>query len=151
MELSELCGEVNNWFDRDQPKFEGSFEIAGGLLVDAETLGIQVGQYFRIIGSVFNDGAHKYTGQPDESLKAETFSGSVCLMAVPKAFLDLADEIGAWQTKYKDVAMSPLASESLAPTSYSYSLNTGAGGGSGATWQNIFASRLTKWRRIRPL
>lgn len=151
MKLSELCGEVNNWFDRDQPKYHGSFTIADGLLTDAESLGIQVGQYFRIIGSVFNDGAWKYTGQPDEGLTDETFSGSVCLMAVPKDFLELADEIGAWQEKYKDVAMSPLASESLAPTSYSYSLNTGAGSGSRATWQNIFSSRLNKWRRIRPL
>lgn len=150
MMLSELCGEVNNWFDRDQPKYRGKFTIENGVISYAESLGIQIGQYYRIIGSVFNDGAHKYTGEPDDDLTDEVFTGSVCLMAVPKDFLALATEIGEWQDKYKDVMMSPLASESLAPTSYSYSLNTGAGGGMGTSWQNVFASRLTKWRKIRP-
>ena len=148
--LTELCSEVNNWFDRNQPKFSGRFSISGGVISGAESMGLQIGQYYRIIDSVFNDGVHKYTGQPDEGLTNETFSGSVWLMAVPKEFISLSDEIDAWQTKYKDVTSSPLASESLSPTSYSYSLNTSAGGGTGATWQNIFASRLTKWRKMRP-
>lgn len=150
MNLSELCGEVNNWFDRDQPKYHGSFTIADGLLEEAESIGIQVGQYFRIIGSVFNDGAHKYTGESDEELTDEVFSGSVCLMAVPKEFVDLAKEIGDWLNKYGESMMSPLASESLSPTSYSYSMNTGAGSGTGTSWQNVFSSRLNRWRKIRP-
>jgi len=146
--LTELCGELNNWFDRNQPKKSGEFTIADGLFSD--DLGLQVGQYYRVIGSVFNDGVHQYTGEPDEGLKNETFSGSVWLMAVPKEVVELADDIEAWSEKYKDVSYSPFASESLAPTSYSYSVNTGAGNGTGATWQNIFSSRLTKWRKIRP-
>ena len=141
---------MNNWFDRNQPKFSGQFSISGGVISGAESMGLQIGQYYRIIDSVFNDGVHKYTGQPDEGLKNETFSGCVWLLAIPKEFINLSDEIDAWQTKYKDIASSPLASESLSPTSYSYSLNTSAGGGAGATWQNIFASRLTKWRKMRP-
>ena len=148
--LSELCSEVNNYFDRDQPKHKGTFTISDGALVGASGLGLQIGQYYRIIGSVFNDGVHKYTDKPDEYLEDEVFTGFVCLMAVPKDFISLADEITAWNLKYKEASMSPLASESLSPTSYSYSLNTGAGGGAGATWQNVFSSRLVKWRKIRP-
>lgn len=147
--LSELCSELNNWFDRGQPKKSGSFHISGGLFT--EDLGLQVGQYFRVIGSVFNDGVHQYTGSADEGLKDEAFSGSVWLMAVPKEVLDLAEKIGEWVVKNNDIALSPYTSENLSPTSYSYSLNTSAGGGSGASWENIFASELTKWRRIRPL
>ena len=148
--LTELCSEVNNYFDRDMPKIKGTFTISGKVLVGAVSYGLQVGQYFRIIGSVFNDGVFQYTGRADEGLTDEVFTGSVWLLAIPKDFIALSDEITAWQTKYKDVAMSPLASESLSPTSYSYSLNTGAGGGTGTSWQNVFASRLTKWRKIRP-
>ncbi len=150
MILSELCGEVNNYFDKNQPKHSGSFTIENGILVNAEALGLQIGQYYRIIGSVFCDGVHKYTGESDEDLTDEVFSGSVCLMAVPKEFADLAKEIGEWVEKYGEASMSPLASESLAPTSYSYSVNTGAGSGAVATWQNVFSSRLNRWRKIRP-
>lgn len=151
MMLTELCGELNNYFDRNLPKFHKPFRIVDGSVENIESLGIQIGQYYRIIGSVFNEGVYQYTGTPDESLHDETFSGSVWLMAVPQEVIDLADEIEAWAEKYKDVSYSPFSSENLAPTSYSYSINTGAGsGGSGATWQNIFSSRLTKWRKTKP-
>ena len=152
MMLTELCGEINNYFDRNMPKYHKPFKIIDGAVENIESLGIQDGQYYRIIGSVFNDGVHKYTAtKPDESLHDETFSGSLWLMAIPQEVIDLAADIEAWAEKYKDVSYSPFASESLAPTSYSYSINTGAGsGGSGATWQNIFSSRLTKWRKTKP-
>ena len=148
MMLSELCSELNNWFNRNQPKKRGEFTISNGLFSDE--LGLQVGQYYRIIGSVFNDGVHQYTGEADSELKDETFNGSVWFMAIPKEVLDLAKDIGDWYEKYGETSYSPFASENLAPTSYSYSVNTGAGNGAGATWQNIFSSRLTKWRKIRP-
>ena len=50
--LTELCSEVNNYFDRDMPKIKGTFTISGKVLVGAVSYGLQVGQYFRIIGSV---------------------------------------------------------------------------------------------------
>ena len=141
---------MHNYFADNQPKFRKSFTISNGMLVGAESLGLQVGQYYRIIDSVFNDGVHQYTGEPDRDLENEVFFGSVWLMAIPKEFIKLSKDIAEWQKKYNDVSVSPLASESLAPTSYSYSLNTGAGSGAVATWQNVFASKLTKWRKMRP-
>jgi len=146
--LSELCSELNNYFDKSQPKKSGEFHISSGHL--SEDVGLQVGQYYRIIGSVFNDGVHQYKTEADADLKDETFSGSVWLMAVPKEFVDLAKEIADWQKKYGEASMNPLSSESLTATSYSYSLNAGSGAsGSGSSWEAVFASRLTKWRRIR--
>lgn len=149
MMLSVLCGELNNWFDRNQPKFHKSFTILNGEFVD-ENLGLQIGQYYRIIGSVFNDGVHKYTGEPDGSLHDETFSGSLWLMAIPQEVIDLADEIEEWAEKYKEAASSPFSSENLSPTSYSYSIKDGTGSGSATTWQNIYSSRLMKWRKTKP-
>lgn len=148
MMLTELCGELNNYFNWNQPKKFGTFHVSSGAVT--EDLGLQIGQYYRIIGSVFNDGVHKYTGNPDEDLIDEIFSGSVWLMAVPKEVVDLAADIAAWRTKYNDISYSPFTSENLGSTSYSYSVNTGAGSGAGATWQNIFSSRLDRWRKTKP-
>lgn len=145
--LTELCQELKNWFDRE--KYFGDFTIESGELVTA--LPLVEGQYFRIIGSLFNDGVHQYGSS--SHLIDESFSGAIWSMAVPPTVIDLAAEIKAWQDKYGGVdsaAMSPYASESFGGYSYSKS---GGGAGSSAnagagTWQGAFASRLNMWRKI---
>ena len=150
--LTELCMELNNWFDRDLPKLLGEVKIENGMVTgDWFSHNIQSGQYFRIIGSVFNDGVHKYTGEADEGLTDETFIGSVRLMAVPKQVIQLAQDIENWQTQYGAQVASPFASESLSASSYSYSkASVSADGTGGASWQASFASRLRPWRKTRP-
>lgn len=148
--LTDICAELNNYFDRDMPKSFGDFSIDSGVLQNADSYGLKVGQYYRIIGSVFNDGVHKWTGEPDEGLVDESFTGAIWLMAVPKELVVLSDEVDEWVEKYGKVAMTPFVSENLSASSYSYTKDTSAGGGNGATWQNIFAKRLSRWRKIRP-
>ena len=116
--LTEICHELNNWFDSLQPEYMGEHTISGGQLDIADK--IQQGQYYRIRGSVFNDGVYLHDG--NENLLDETFNGTVNLMAVPKEFILLTDEIKAWQTKYGNIdseAQSPFASESFGGYSYS--------------------------------
>lgn len=149
--LSELCRELRNWFDRDQPHLHGAFEIKNGTIADQDfTDVIQNNQYFRIQGSVFNDGVYKYDDKLE--LTDELFVGSVALMAVPKEVLDLSAEIDAWQAKYGGVdseAMSPFMSESFGGYSYSKSGGNGSAAGTGsASWQSAFGSRLNRWRKI---
>ena len=150
MMLTELCHELNNYFERS--KYIGKFEIKDGVItsLDDGNMGLLDGQYFRVIGSVFNDGVHQY---PPEDLKDESFDGAVWTMAVPPEFLTLAEDIDKWQAMYGAVdseAMSPFTSESFGGYSYSKS-----GGGTSdstsnaGTWQGTFASRLNKWRKIR--
>ena len=91
--------------------------------------------------SVFNDGLHQY---PVADLTDETFTGSVWALAVPKAVIELAEEIDAWQTKNGDPG--PFTSESFG--GYSYSKATNASG-MAVGWQDVFKSRLNDWRRIR--
>jgi hypothetical protein len=83
-------------------------------------------------------------------LKDEVFEGSLWLMAIPQAFLDLVEEIDAWQKKNGAVdsaAMSPFNSESFG--GYSYSKGVGSsGGGLATTWQAAYAARLNAWRKI---
>lgn len=157
--LEELCRELNNWFD-ENPKdgskrhYFGEYVIENGAL-DLTKIGIQIGQYFRIVGSVFNDGVYKYEPDHRPVLIDETFSGAVWAMAVPSTVIALADEIAEWKSKYggiDSVAMSPFQSESFGGYSYS---KGGGGSGSGASgasvsWENAFSSKLSKWRKIRP-
>lgn len=143
--LTELCQELRNWFDLE--RHFGSFEISGGALnVDF----LANGQYYRIVGSVFNDGVHK-RGDATDTLTNETFDGAVWALGIPKAVIDLAAEISAWVAKYggaEGVATSPFASESFGGYSYSKATFASSGGSGAATWQAVFKSRLNMWRKI---
>ena len=148
--LTELCKELNNWFD--QNRIIGEFKIEDGELTGVSDM-LQDGQYFRIVGSVFNDGVYQY---PAVGLKDEEFDGAVWAMAVPPSVIALSEEIEDWNEKYGGVdsqAMSPFQSESFG--GYSYSKKSGASSYDGSnskanTWQGVFSARLNKYRRIRP-
>lgn len=153
--ITELCQELNNWFDRTPDgknnRYFGTFEISDGIL-DLSEIDIKTGQYFRIVGSVFNDGVYEY---PANELTDEIFDGAVWAMAVPKDVIALAAEIEEWIDKYQSAdspAMSPYNSESFGGYSYQKSFGSSQNGNSlqSRTWQDMFASRLTKWRKIRP-
>lgn len=140
--LTELCKELNNWFDKK--RLFGVFTITdGSLTID----GAQDGQYIRICDSVFNDGVYEY---PVSNLKDETFDGAVWLMAVPPDVIELSKEIDAWKEQYTDILQSPYQSESFGGYSYSKASGsqTGANGVTGVTWQSTFADKLSHWRKI---
>lgn len=145
--LTDLCQELRNWFDLN--RYEGTFTISGGALT-ADFL--QKGQYYRVIGSIFNDGVHKY-GDPTDILDDETFKGAVWALGIPKAVIKLSEDIDAWVAKYGGVdsaSMSPFTSESFAGYSYSKGSNLASvtTGNSATGWKAMFASQLNKWRKI---
>lgn len=143
--LSELCQELRNYFDRGQPKLYGDIKIVDGAITNSEFTGkILEGQYFRIVGSIFNDGVYCFNDELE--LKDETFNGSIWLMAVPKAVIDLSDEIDKWIEDYGKATISPYQSESFG--GYSYSKANGSNGAA-VSWQDAFATRLNLYRRIR--
>lgn len=142
--LTELCQELRNWFDREQRT--GTFEISGGNIT-ADFL--KQGQYYRIIGSVFNDGIHQY---PSGDLLSETFDGSVWALAIPAPVIKLATEITAWREKNEEAGsanMSPFQSESFGGYSYSKggSGNSSSSGGP-MSWKDAFRSRMNAWRKL---
>jgi len=137
--LTELCKDLRNWFETD--KVFGSFTITNGL-IDLTGI-VQDGQYFRIVGSIFNDGVYQY---PVFDLRDETFDGAIWPMAVPSAVLQIASEIGEWVGKYGSVVNSPYTSESW--MGYSYSKSGNDANGNSITWQNVFGKRLNQWRKI---
>lgn len=144
--LTELCQEINNWFDLE--RHFGSFTIENGQLSGVDFL--QDGQYFRIIGSVFNDGVYQYKiNDENASLTDEQFNGAVWAMAVPPSVVALASEIDRWIEKYGDQIVSPYNSESFGGYSYTKSSgNSNSSSGAANGWQGAFASRLNKWRKL---
>ena len=145
MMLTELCHELKNYFlrNREADIHSGTFTISEGVIEPLSFLA--EGQYYRIVGSVFNDGVHKY-GDPFDTLTDETFDGAVWAMYVPPAFVDLASEIETWVADNSEAMNSPYQSESFG--GYSYSKGSTQSGAGGYTWVDQFAGRLKNWRRI---
>ena len=138
--LEQVLMHLKNWFLVPGGIHEGTYTIEdGGITLPF----LANGQYFRICGSVFNDGLHQY---PASDLKAETFDGTVWALAVPQAVIDLAAEIEEWQKKNGDASVSPYQSESFG--GYSYSKATDSASGGAVTWQSAFRSRLSAWRKL---
>lgn len=146
--LTEICAELKNYFSSDRDIHVGDYEIIGGEITPS--ISMQDGQYYRIVGSVFNDGVHQF-GNAEDVLKDEAeFHGGVWLMRVPQDVIDLAEEIEAWQTKNAETLSSPYTSESFG--GYSYTKASGSNGNGGTTdysWKDAFASRLNRYRKIR--
>lgn len=139
--LEQVLRHLNNWFLVDI--HGGEFAVENGSI----TLPfLQTNQYFRVCGSVFNDGLHLY---PAVDLTDEVFTGTVWALAVPKAVVTLSEDIAAWQEKNGETVLSPYTSESFG--GYSYTKASGGTGGTSAItgWQDAFRGRLNDWRKLK--
>lgn len=164
--IEALCGEVHNYFE--QSKEIGDYAIEdGGISLPF----LSVGQFFRIVGSKFNDGIYVYGPDGkvmheiawqealDEravwdsvptvvwketagfALADEEFHGAIWPLAIPKAFIQLAEEVKIYNES--DISKpSVLVSESFGGYSY-----TKASNNTDSTWQNAFKSKLRRWRK----
>lgn len=149
--LEQVLLHIHNWFERGSVTATNC-RIEDGALPDSVASSILEGQWYRIEGSVLNDGLHRH---PAVDLEDETFSGTIALLAIPRALLNVVDEIDDWiqatDKANKKALESPYQSESF--DGYSYTLKGGssgsnAGGGSLGGWQAEFASRLRPWRKL---
>lgn len=135
--LETILMHLNNWFLVPDGVHSGTFDVKeGGIALPF----LAPGQYFRICGSIFNDGLHQY---PADDLTDETFTGAVWALAVPRQLVNLSDEIAAWTEKNQPSAYT---SESFG--GYSYSKATGSSGAP-MSWQDVFRAQLNPYRKIR--
>lgn len=121
--LEQILTEIHNWFrvrDGADGIYPGTYTIQDGRIALPF---LQNGQYFRIMGSVFNNGLHRY-GPEMELLQDETFNGSIWALAVPKTVVDAAAEAEMWMAKNGAVVGSVYSSESFG--GYSYTKDTTA-------------------------
>ena len=148
--LQQVCENIHNYFI--QNRYEGKYEIAEGMI----SLPLLDGQRFLIQGSALNDGVYTYHDagikNDDDSavvgLKAETFTGTICALAVPPAVIALAGEIKTWVDNYGASVDTPYSSESVLGV-YSYTkASGGSGAGGSVSWQDVYADRLNRWRKV---
>lgn len=139
--LEEILNYIHNYFVKEV--YRGKFSVTdGNLQVDF----LQNDQYFKVVGSVFNDGVYKYG---TDALTDEEFIGEVWAMAVPPAVIAVADEVQDWCDANADALNSPFQSESFGGYSYSKaSGSNGSGGTASYSWKDVFGSRLNHWRKI---
>lgn len=145
MTITEFCNEINNYFKIE--KYIGEIQISNGNIVGFDEK-LKQNQYFRIVGSVFNDGVYKY---PATNLVEEDFNGAVWAMAVPPSALALFEKMKAWDDKYgsSEAANSPFQSESFGGYSYSKGYNSSqSGGDSTVSWKRQFRNDLNQYRKI---
>lgn len=133
--LESVLNYLHNWFM--VAVYDGTYTIKDGGI---ELPFLQSGQYFRIVGSILNDGVYNY---PVENLKDEEFTGSIWALAVPPAVLSLVEEITAWQEKNGD--SGPYASESFGGYRYTKATNSS---GVAVGWQDVFKAQLAPWKKI---
>ena len=147
--LTEVCANIKNYFLRSNSDItRRTFTITSGTAPLASLL---PGQYFRIVGSILNDGVFQNTPADLANLRNETFTGEIWSMSVPRDFEQLCIDIDAWRAKNEaldSANMSPFTSESFGGYSYSKGSGGSSSGGIGATWQDQFRARLNTYRRI---
>ena len=137
--LEQVLMNIRRWFPVEGGIHSGTFTIKdGGITLPF----LADGQYFRICGSVFNDGLHQYNVL---DLTDETFTGTIWALAIPKAVIDLAFEIEEWQKKNGEAASGIYQSESFG--GYQYSKQTASDGGQLTVW-SVFRKRLNQWRKL---
>lgn len=146
--LTTVCKHINNYFIHSYER--GKFIISdNAILIKTKPI---VGQYIRIYGSALNDGIYKVTEVENasggfsidlEDSSDEEFEGVICLLAIPKEFINLVGEISEFMEEEKNDPSNPaLTSESFG--GYSYSRAT-ASNGTAASWQEVFASKLSSY------
>lgn len=150
MAIADLCAELRNYFlpsYKDPAKYihEGSFTVANGQIQNLPFL--QNGQYYRIVGSVFNDGVWLY-GTASEDMTDEEFSGAVWEMAIPKEFINLSNELDEIDAKVKaaEIADTGYTSESFG--GYSYTKRSGISDELAYRRGKVETALRSKYRRL---
>lgn len=140
--MQAILDYINNWFVKDV--YQGTFTVEDGKITTSP--GLQLGQYYKIVGSVFNDGLHQWHL---DDLIDETFTGELWALAVPVELVNLSNEIEDWCSANQKVLDSPYKSESFGGYSYTRAENTSGKTYVGAdAWKTQFGASLNAWRKI---
>lgn len=137
--LEAILDSLHNWFIIPGAARCGTFEVASGTL-DVDFL--QWDQYFRVEGSVFNDGLHRH---PATCMQDEVFCGRIYPMAVPKAVIALAEEIKTWCENNPE---TDKVSESFDGYSYTRASNGQNVSVGASRWETAFAGKLRPWKKV---
>lgn len=126
MAISDLCAELRNYFlpsYKNPAKYihHGTFKVENGQLQNVPFL--RDGQYYRIVGSIFNDGV--WCVGKEELVDEDEFDGAVWEMAVPSDFIDLVTELDRANAKIDQAATNDTGFTSESFGGYSYTKRAG--------------------------
>ena len=129
--IAAVMRHVHNYFERGC--VEGEFTVSGGVLTPAPNA-----PFFAVEGSMYHDGVYR----PGEMKDApqEKFSGKLWMLCPPDDFVQLCEEISAYDDANPASAMQ---SESFGE--YSYTRN---GDNSKCAWTAAFAAKLNGYRHM---
>ena len=140
--LDKLLRELG-WYRRPNKYVNqikvGKFTIDGGNITPSDFL--KENDYYRIIGSKFNDGLYQY---PNSDLTDEEFDGAVWVMRVPPALVTLAQQ---YKEELEKESGKPSAYISESFGGYSYTKATNSKGVP-LNWEHLHADELNQWRII---
>lgn len=137
--LTDICDELNNYFTPRENIHYGTFAVENGSIVAPF---LREGQFFRVVGSIYNDGVYCY---PCQELEDEVFEGAVYAMRVPPRVLDLAKRIADYRVQNEKQTANTYASESFGGYSYTRQVDEN---GAVIGWATAFATELNKWRKL---
>ena len=150
--LEQVLWHIHNWFPRETVK--GSCSIVGGSLPASFEDEMLEGQWYRIEGRYLNDGLHQH---PADDLEDEDFDATITLLSIPKALLNLVEEIEEWVDDNAEADRAArkgvYQSESFGGYTYTRRADTRSQSGSGTSpsltgWKAAFAADLNAWRKI---
>lgn len=107
----------------------------------------RVGEYVKIVGSLYNDGVYQVIGVEVGSivvageLSDEDFTGTIFSLAIPKRIKEIAEQI---QEFNRQLSASGFESESFGDYSYTRAKNKN---GELMGWKDIFKSELALYRK----
>lgn len=139
MKLQDLMQYCRNYFSDTDNTITGDITIEHGK-VKADIL--QNYRFYLIEGSHYNDGVYE---ADTTALRDEVFSGTVTPLCPPPDFVELAERISEWETKYKEAMYKPFQSESF--DGYSYTKATGPNGKQ-ADWRTVWSAEINRYRKI---
>ena len=139
-DIGGLCAALRNYFVVGV--HSGTYVVSGGAFPPQTYL--QDGQYFRIMGSVFNDGVHRF---PAVDLVDEEFDGEVWAMAVPPDAVLLSEEIEKYNAKVDEMLLVEKGYTSESFGGYSYSLRVGAPAAM-VEWSARIRRGMNRWRKL---
>lgn len=133
--MYETMLACHNFFERTS-EF-GEYSVSAPGVVSATRGTYQVGQYVRIMDSLFNDGVYKISAVDSGTVTltgtftAETFRGYIVGLAVPAEFVTLSAKVEAFDK-------AGIASESIPNYSVSFNATDGA---------TAYAKRLASYKK----
>lgn len=141
MDITAICRQVNNFFVKE--KTSGNF----ALIPSVAPIPLLENQFFRIVGSIMNDGVYQNNAESLATLTAEEFQGEIWSMAVPRDFLALCEEIEAFNSKMNEIASKDNGFTSENFDGYSYSRASSLSPAQQSEWDNL-TKRLNTYRRV---